>query len=150
LIAGPESVTPLVEKGGRPPNPGKRAVRSEIPWSEPVPDAVPAPPELTSDRVPVLQTDLLWDALDEMVDPAGVKEPFAEANAVVVTSLLATAGYVLLNTRAGFWLLSLLTAKPMWKDFDPLEVLYNWEVGGRTGGGAVADEDEETLLSLVG
>jgi hypothetical protein len=61
--------------------------------------------------------------------------------------VLASAGYVLLNTRTGLWLLSLLTAKPLWRQFDPLEILYAWEQEG--GGRAKEEEDGETLVSLV-
>ena len=57
--------------------------------------------------------------------------------------LVATSGYVLLNTRAGYWLLSLLTSRPLWKEFDPLEVLFDLENEGGSRG------NEETLQSLV-
>ena len=57
------------------------------------------------------------------------------------TGALASAGYVLLNTRAGLWMFSALTARPLWKDFDPLEVLFAWE--------EEREEDTESLQSLV-
>ena len=68
-----------------------------------------------------------------------------EVSALAGTGLLASTGYVLLNTRAGIWLLSVLTAKPLWREFDPLEVLYAWE---KKENGA-ENEGGETLLSLV-
>jgi len=49
-------------------------------------------------------------------------------DAVVVTGAAATAGYVLLNTRAVYWFLSALLARPaVWRRFDPLDVIYAWE-----------------------
>jgi hypothetical protein len=82
---------------------------------------------------------------DELATRADAGSLPREVSAVVGTGLLASTGYVLLNTRAGLWLLSALTAKPLWKEFDPLEVLYAWEnednETDRQGG--------ETLVSLV-
>jgi hypothetical protein len=52
----------------------------------------------------------------------------------------------LLNSRVGFWLLGLLTSRPLWKQFDPLEVLYAWEEDEKR---LVEEDEEETLLSLV-
>ena len=64
-----------------------------------------------------------------------------------------TVGYVLLNSRAGMWLLSLLTTTPLWKQFDPLEILQEWKKGKTRVKGSESkgkDGDEETLQSLVG
>ena len=82
---------------------------------------------------------------DGLEEPADMGEALDGPGPVAVTGLAATAGYVLLNTRAGPWLLSLLAAKPLWKQLDPLEILFAWEEKeGRDGGG-----EDETLLSLV-
>ena len=54
-------------------------------------------------------------------------EPGLDATVLIGTGILAGSGYVLLNSRLGLWLLGLLTARPFWKQFDPLEVLYAWE-----------------------
>jgi hypothetical protein len=43
-------------------------------------------------------------------------------------------------------LLGLLTSQPLWKQFDPLEVLYAWE---EEDDRVKDDQEEETLLSLV-
>jgi hypothetical protein len=87
----------------------------------------------------------VWEGPDEVVtqaDPAALPR---EASALVGTGLLASTGYLLLNTRAGLWLLSVLTAKPLWREFDPLEVLYAWEKEEK----GPEQEDGETLVSLV-
>jgi hypothetical protein len=90
----------------------------------------------------------LWNQLDRAGDQLSASEAFSEIGPVALTGLIATSGYVLLNTRAGYWLLSLLTTRPLWKQFDPLEVLFAWEKETQ-GTGQDADANEETLLSLV-
>jgi hypothetical protein len=70
----------------------------------------------------------LQEVLDGMEEQVASSEgTFSVSGGVAATGLLATAGYVLLNTRAGFWLLSLMTSRPLWRDFDPLEIVYAWE-----------------------
>jgi hypothetical protein len=88
------------------------------------------------------------DELDEQVAPEGL---VSGLRSVAATGVLATAGYVLLNTRAGFWLLSLMTTRPLWKDFDPLEVVYAWENEDEPQEQEQeADKDKDgSLLSLV-
>jgi hypothetical protein len=94
------------------------------------PLSAPAAPTHSS---PVQADDLL-DVLSETTVLAG-------------TGLLAGSGYVLLNSRLGLWLLGVLSARPLWRQFDPLEVLYAWEGDFRNR--PANDEDEETLMSLV-
>jgi hypothetical protein len=65
---------------------------------------------------------------------------------VAATGLMATAGYVLLNTRAFAWLLTLLASQPVWKEFDPLEVIYAWEEAEEK---RQLGNKGESLLSLV-
>jgi hypothetical protein len=77
-------------------------------------------------------------------DPHTWTDQVPEAGVLGATGLVATAGYVLLNTRAASWLLSLLSARPVWKQFDPLEVIYAWEEEEKEQGAG-----EESLLSLV-
>lgn len=93
------------------------------------------------------QNFFLLDALDDSAEPVSSPETLSQANAMAVTGLLASAGYVLLNTRAGFWLLSLLTAKPLWKEFDPMEVLFAWEKEKESA--PDTSGEQETLVSLV-
>jgi hypothetical protein len=66
------------------------------------------------------------------------------SNVLLTTGLLASAGYVLFNTRAGLALLSVLASRPLWKQFDPLEILYAWD-----GQLEKEDRDERTGESLV-
>jgi hypothetical protein len=75
----------------------------------------------------------------------------ATADTIVVSGSVAVAGYVLLNTRAVYWFLSALLARPaVWRRFDPLEVVYAWEKdGGRRPRSSGADGDE-SLQSIVG
>ncbi len=94
---------------------------------------------------PMLSALRLWEALDDAGDGLPPGDATAEVGLAASLGVLATSGYVLLNTRTGLWLLSLLTARPLWKQFDPLEVLYAWEAGGADA----ADGDDETLVSLV-
>jgi hypothetical protein len=83
---------------------------------------------------------------DEAANPSGAGVLASEASAAVgAMGLLASTGYLLLNTRVGPWLLSVLMAKPLWKQCDPLEVLYAWEKEQ----GEPENEDGETLVSLV-
>jgi hypothetical protein len=91
------------------------------------------------------QVGLPWEAAERPEEPAELTDPGAGPGPVAVTGLAATAGYVLLNTRAGAWLLSLLAARPLWRQLDPLEILFAWE--DRKDG--QANDQEETLLSLV-
>jgi hypothetical protein len=97
---------------------------------------------------PFLGSELLWDSLDRLDEQVTDQGELSETSAFAATGLIATTGYVLLNTRAGYWLLSLLSAKPLWQEFDPLEVLYVWEKEAEEKG-RQADEDDESLLSLV-
>jgi hypothetical protein len=91
------------------------------------------------------------DDLFDVLNDDGERIPWTESNLestlLVGTGVLAGSGYVLLNSRLGLWFLGLLTARPLWKQFDPLEVLYAWEDDGRN---LTKDaKDEETLMSLV-
>ena len=66
----------------------------------------------------------------------------------VSTGAVAGVGYVMLNTRLLAWLLSLLLARPlMWKQIDPLEVLYAWEKEKARRG---EDDDDDGVARLAG
>src|SRR5204863_38982 len=80
--------------------------------------------------LPLLPSELAWHESDDAGENPVLHGLSQKPSAWIGTGVLASAGYVLLNTRTGFWLLSLLTAKPMWKQFDPLEILYAWEDEG--------------------
>jgi hypothetical protein len=84
----------------------------------------------------LVRRDLEWDP----VAPEGADEA-AAAGVLAASGLIATAGYVLLNPRTLAWMLSLLTSQPVWKQFDPLEVIFAWEEDQeRDGTSEAADE----------
>ena len=87
--------------------------------------------------------DVLTDTGERLPWTEGTRE----TTALLGTGLIATTGYILLNTRMSLWLLSLLTSQPLWRQFDPVEVLYAWEEDERKAENE--DEDKETLVTLV-
>jgi ABC-type transporter MlaC component len=108
------------------------------------PPAAPAPP------VAHFHKNLLWQRLDKVGDDLAEQPVGRKAMSVGLTTVaLATAGYVLLSGRAGSWLLSVLTARPLWEEYDPLVVLTAREKE-RQRTPRLRNEDEETLQSLVG
>jgi hypothetical protein len=98
-------------------------------------------------HIRVAPTDIVLDVLNDAGERIPWDEGAQESTTLFTTGLVATTGYVLLNTRIGVWLLSLLTSQPLWRQFDPLEVLYAWE--GESEQEEHETEDEETLVSLV-
>ena len=66
---------------------------------------------------------------------------------VLGTGVVAYVGYVLLNSRGAYVLLSLLTARPLWAQVDPLAVLLDWEKDQKRK--TRSPDDEETLQSLI-
>jgi hypothetical protein len=108
------------------------------------PSAMPGDPAEAGALASRLASDPLWEALDRQAEQRGASDSLLAADRVALMSLVASSGYVLLNTRAGYVLLSLLMSRPLWKQFDPLEVLFAHEKEGKD-----SDDHEETLLSLV-
>ncbi len=92
------------------------------------------------------QSDDGFDVLNDEGERVPWTESGVETSMVLGTGVIAASGYVLLNSRLGLWLLGLLTSQPLWKQFDPLEVLYAWE---EEDDQVKDDSEEETLLSLV-
>jgi hypothetical protein len=115
------------------------------------PFRLPAARMFTLRSTPSQATTSSADDLLDVLSDEGERIPWTESSLettlLVGTGVLAGSGYVLLNSRVGLWLLGLLTARPLWKQFDPLEVLYAWDDDGRNI--ARDAEDEETLMSLV-
>jgi len=114
---------------------------------------VGSPLPVVSAPLPVKElapTDPVFDALDRVADDLrGEVEDRALTDAVVTTGVVATAGYVLLNTRAALWFLSALLARPaVWRRFDPLDVIYAWERDRATT--APSSEEDDSLQSMVG
>jgi hypothetical protein len=103
---------------------------------------IAAPAQARSEPV-----DTFVDVLSETGERIPWVDGARETTALIGTGVVAATGYIALNTRLGLWLLSLLTSQPLWRQFDPLEVLYAWEAnpGGSEGDG----RDEETLATLV-
>jgi Calx-beta domain len=142
----PDAAAPPVVSADLPPI-AEVPVGDLAPWL-PVRTPEPVLPRPQGPAPVLLPTELLWQGEQEAAEVHAAEHgPSPQANAWVGTGVLASAGYVLLNTRTGLWLLSLLTAKPLWRQFDPLEILYAWEQQG--GGRAEEEEDGETLVSLV-
>lgn len=72
-------------------------------------------------------------------------------NSVFSVGLVASAGYVLLSTKASYWLLTAFAARPLWKQFDPMEVLFAWEEEQerRRARGQDGSAEDESLQSMV-
>jgi hypothetical protein len=113
------------------------------------PDKPPAPPP--DAPVSHFHKDRLWQGLDKVGDELAKQPTERKAISVALATVaMATAGYVLLTGRAGSWLLSVLTSQPLWKEYDPLAVLLARDKERKRARRPRADEDEETLQSLVG
>jgi VCBS repeat-containing protein len=100
----------------------------------------PEPPD------PQAAIEIVGESLEKVTrDIEADADERAATDAVVTTAAVATAGYVLLNTRAVYWFISALLARPaVWRRFDPIDVIYTWEKERPAG-----DEDE-SLQSMVG
>lgn len=86
-------------------------------------DSSAIPPALAS----LAPAALFQAKLDEIVLKLGsedLPQPFV---VMVGTGVVASAGYVFLQSRACYLLLSLMTAKPLWNQYDPLAILDDWE-----------------------
>jgi hypothetical protein len=83
-------------------------------------------------------------------DVGGDLEERAATDAVVTTAAVATAGYVLLNTRAVYWFISALLARPaVWRRFDPIDVIYSWEQRDGLGSAPGPAPEDDSLQSMV-
>jgi hypothetical protein len=106
---------------------------------------LPVEPAQSPDpRAARVESSLSWVELDSVERPLSGSNPPGAMRPLAVTGLLATSGYLLLNTRIGYWLLGLLTSRPLWKEFDPLDLLFNLEREYPD-----LDGNETTLQSLV-
>ena len=118
----------------------------------PAPSPVVPPPDIRlSSRQRLAANDQFWNNLDKLRDEVGGKKWAKLREATFVTTVLASAGYILLNGRGAVFLLSLLSSRPLWHRFDPLEILFAWEdekKRRRKAAGESGDE-RETLQSLV-
>lgn len=141
IKTGPTNTTSAETKGG------------ETTETQPTPPSLPAPlpvsaPAPAASVTPAAAAlgDNAFVALDRMKDEI-VHSPkvVAYTEAVVVTGVSLTAGYVLLNTRFVFWFLSaLLSRSAVKRTFDPLDVIYAWDDSK-----PATAEDEESLQTMV-
>jgi hypothetical protein len=75
----------------------------------------------------LLREGMLWSAMELFEEGLREGELPQAVRTVLGASVVATSGYVLLNGRVGYWLISALMSRPLWKGFDPLEVIFAWE-----------------------
>ncbi len=118
-----------------------------LPTTPPV-AAPPTAPEVVAQVTPTVSVpDSYLEPLDRVRDELRAEAAErATTDTIVVTGGVAVAGVVLLNTRAVYWFLSALLARPaVWRRFDPLDVLYAWERDGARGAGP-----DDSLQSMVG
>jgi hypothetical protein len=95
----------------------------------------------------------------ELLEETAEEGPVPEmVRTVIGVSAVASTGYVLLNSRIAYWLLSILGSRPLWKGFDPLEVIYAWEEEQEEETGQLRQphfwsrrrrRDDESLASLA-
>jgi hypothetical protein len=113
-----------------------------------VPSKVPVGDKLT------LASGYFAQQLDELSEQLKSEGTLERIQEVARTGVVACAGYVFLHTRAGYLLLSLITARPLWSRFDPLVVLIDWEEEEKKKKRRPENEDgdddtEETLQSMI-
>jgi len=153
--APPKAVaTPPAERKLDPPAP---PVETKVAISPPLEPAPAAPVTVQGLVASPLSSGLeltnpVFAELDRLSEEIGEgANAGALTNTLVAGGALASAGYVVLNTRAVYWFLSALLARPaVWRRFDPLDVIYAWETE-REGMGdrPLNPEDDESLQSMV-
>jgi hypothetical protein len=104
--------------------------------------------------IPRLHTERFWSGLDASADQLEA-EAKAERKVEIVfaAGVVVSAGYFLLTARGVYLALSALLARPLWKQFDPLDILFAWEQEkGRRLAELASEhgEEEETLQTMVG
>ncbi len=125
-------------------------VASQAGATSPVPGiATPSPRVPTfesADRVAQItsQSELLHEHLDPIQNRNSVLKQ--TVTAAFATGVIATAGYALISTRLASWLFTLLASRPLWKQFDVLEILFAWNEEQRKGRGTGEDESLQALV----
>jgi len=121
---------------------------------------VPPPPVVTIEKPPVvvtMQEPAFGPVEGLQVQFEGVKKE-AEQSVQMGTSGIAIGtgtitlvgvGSILLQTRLGAMLLSLISSVPMWRQFDPLSVLTAWEREKRKNRREL-DREEQSLAPILG
>jgi hypothetical protein len=164
--AKPDGMLGATKPTARPGNPGDPSVKQSAgspATNTPVGPNTPAPvgagplPITTvppQERTPGLKRDLLQTQLDAMAKQLETQSLPRRVGVILTTGAIASVGYVYLTTRGASWLLSVLTSRPLWKRFDPLDILFAWEKEKERRRVAAKkedpdEEDKETLQSLV-
>ncbi len=73
----------------------------------------------------VFNTRFLWDQLDKLADDVlgGDQFEYVLTTSIAVSTISATAGYILWSLRGGCLMATLVSSLPAWSHFDPLPVL---------------------------
>ncbi|MFO0800203.1 MAG: Ig-like domain-containing protein [Gemmataceae bacterium] len=118
----PQPVPPSPE----PPAPATVAV---LPPAVPATATAPIVPSIETPPEPVIVPATLLAPLDRVREELRAEAAGrAAVDSIVVSGTVAVAGMVLLNTRAVYWFLSALLARPaVLRRFDPLDVIFTWE-----------------------
>jgi hypothetical protein len=114
--------------------------------------AVPQPPPPAA--IPRIHTQAFWSALDASADQLEEeRRTERKVEIAFAAGVVVSAGYFVLTARGVYLALSALLARPLWKQFDPLDILFAWEQEkGRRLAELAAEEgeEEETLQTMVG
>ena len=147
-------VAPVVDGAAAPPPPP--SVTPQAAPAPPPPQAAPAAEAATAEAARAFTPEWSAPIFQQLEQVAGdLTDDSHEAAAVTTLAFggaAAAAGYVLLNTRAVLWFLSALLARPaVWRRFDPLDVIYAWELEGAGRPDHMADPGgDDSLQSIVG
>ena len=113
-------------------------------------DKPPVAPQVTGvEPAAILQNDELWNKLDAMKEQVTASPQLTgKIVGTVSIAVVASLGYLLLAGRVVLWLILAMSTRPLWGEFDPLEVLSDWEKQKAKGLAQGAEEDE-SLQSMV-
>ncbi|QDU20277.1 Ig-like domain-containing protein [Urbifossiella limnaea] len=131
------------------PEPSAPAAAVALPPTVPATAPVPITPAITTPQAAVNLPATLLAPLDRVRDELRAEAAErATADSIVVSGTVAVAGMVLLNTRAVYWFLSALLARPaVMRRFDPLDVIFAWERDARRPRDGGPDD---SLQAMVG
>jgi hypothetical protein len=164
-VTAPLEAAPKVEQAQAPP--AQEVVRAPMPGPQvpaaPAPEnhqapnnnAANAPARANSSPTRSLAADMAYQSQlsQEQVQEIKNNAAILPASTTTVVSGIAalTAGYVLLTSKATSWLLSLLMARPLFRQFDPLEILFAWEQEQEQlrRSGKSPGSNKETLQEMV-
>jgi hypothetical protein len=121
-------------------SPSLAAVPAEMPLG-------PLPSPVAMEPAAILKNELLWKSLDNFKDQVVVATPGINTQVAGTVTIAVSIGTLVLVGPAIFWLLLAVSSRPLWKQFDPLEVLNDWEK--RKSAGGAGGDDDETLQSMV-